>query len=135
MWLPLQGRCIDGIGRPRCVQDCLHVRAFQGQLQDDDDHHEVNWTHHLLKLNNLFNKLDINIIIIIDIIKIVIIIIINNIIIIIITLIVCLLFLIFLTTFLFIVAFSCSQNPARRGAPTLKHSYLLFSQVCCLVFN
>ena len=121
MWLPLQGRCIDHIGRPRWVQDCLHVRAFQGQLQDDDDHHEVNWTHHLLKLNNLFNKLDINVIIIINIIKIVIIIIITNIIniIITITLIVCLLFLIFLTIFLFIVAFNCSQNPARRGAPTL----------------
>ena len=59
MLLPAQRRCVVHIGRSRRVQDRLHVGAFQGQLQDDDDGHEVDGADHLLKLNFQETALDI----------------------------------------------------------------------------
>ena len=38
----------------RGVKNCLHVGTLQGQLQDDDDRHEVDWADHLLRANHKF---------------------------------------------------------------------------------
>ena len=78
--------------RPWGEGDCREVGVLQGQLEDDDDRHEVQGAKYFLgeRVKRLILLLYL-------------------------TLSVCLTFLLFLSTFLMMVALSWGQKPAVRG--------------------